>query len=383
MREGDSGVAAKSTLLERFLANRSSRTYQAYSVDIEDFARFHRTDAADAVARLLADGPGAGASLVLAYAVDLRLRGRAQSTIARRLATLRALTGTACDLGLVDWRLEVPTEEQIFSAAERRSDDDAHYLFPRHPREIDRLDVQHYALKRVLRANYLAPVGSPRRILDVGSGTGQWGFEACRAFPGALVVGFDLVACKPDQPPGYRCVRANLLEGLPFAGASFDFVHQRHLLAGIPVRAWPAVVAELVRVTRPGGWVELIEGKMWLERTGPATDRLSELGRSIAAGLHLDIADEVFSSLDGYLRRAGLTRVARREVSLPLGEWGGRVGSLNASSMRAAFASLCDVLQARSLLSAEESLVLLQQSQEEYEEYRTLGTVAVAFGRRR
>jgi ubiquinone/menaquinone biosynthesis C-methylase UbiE len=380
MRQTEVGVMHG--LLDRFLSDRSSRTFQAYSVDIEDFARFLSCGAPEAVARLLADGAAAASALVLAYAVDLRLRGRAQSTIARRLATLRALARTGYDLGLVDWLLEVPTEKQIFQAAETRSDGDAHYLFPRHPREIDRLDIQHYALKQALRANYLAPVEAPRRILDVGSGTGQWAFEMCRACPGALVVGFDLVAGKPDTPPGYRGVRGNLLHGLPFTDGSFNFVHQRLLISGVPVRAWPAVVADIVRVTRPGGWVELVEPKMVAERTGPATERLIELGRTIAVGLHLDVADEVFCSLDGYLRDAGLTDVTRREVSLPVGEWGGRVGSLMASNMRAALAGLCELLQARSRLTVQESRALLHRSQEECEQYRTLGNCAIAFGRR-
>lgn len=382
MYEGDGGVAAPSILLGRFLANRSSRTFQAYSVDLEDFARFHRAGAAEAVARLLADGPTAGANQVLAFAVDLRLRGRAQSTIARRLATLRALARTAYDLGQVDWLLEVPTEEQIYRAAETRNDDDAHYLFPRHPREIDRLDIQHYALKQALRTNHLAPVASPRRILDVGSGTGQWGFETCRAFPNALVVGFDLVAGKPEQPPAYRWVRGNLLQGLPFASGSFDFVHQRLLIAGIPLRAWPEVVADLVRVTRPGAWVELVETNMRSERAGPATQRLNTLALEMAAALHLDAAGVVFGALDGYLRDLGLADVTRREISLPIGEWGGRVGSLLASDMRAAYARLCEVLQSQSRLSAEESHELIQRCHEECEQYRTLGMCAIAFGRR-
>ena len=35
---------------------------------------------------------------------------------------------------------------------------DNHYLFPRHPGEIDRLDIQHHALKGTLQANHLREV---------------------------------------------------------------------------------------------------------------------------------------------------------------------------------------------------------------------------------
>jgi hypothetical protein len=73
------------------------------------------------------------------------------------------------------------------------------------------LDVQHYALREAVGANYLAPVEEPSRVLDVGCGTGQWGFEVCQQFPEALIAGFDLVSGKLGWPPRYRLVKGNLL----------------------------------------------------------------------------------------------------------------------------------------------------------------------------
>jgi SAM-dependent methyltransferase len=261
--------------------------------------------------------------------------------------------------------------------------DSEHYLFPRHPSEIDRLDVQHYALREALRGNILAPVENPARVLDVGSGTGQWGFDLAEQFPGALVVGLDLLASKPDRPPGYRCVKGNLLQGLPFGRDRFDLVHQRLLLAGVPLSSWQAVVRELARVARPGGWVELVEPMMMnVHQPGPMTARLVGLAQELAASRGLDPGRVVFDSLDGYLRRAGLTSVARQEISLPMGEWGGRLGALMASDARAAFTRVSELLSARSWISENESHDLVQQAASEWERYRTSWTVAIAFGRK-
>ncbi|HEY7199481.1 MAG TPA: class I SAM-dependent methyltransferase, partial [Candidatus Dormibacteraeota bacterium] len=133
------------------------------------------------------------------------------------------------------------------------------YILPRHPSEIDRLDVQHYSLLEALGVNYLAPIEGPRRVLDVGSGTGQWCFDLAAEHPLALVVGYDLETGKAG-PGNYRFVRGNVLQGLPFAAGVFDFVHQRLMAtSAIPRAAWAAVVAELVRVAGPGAWVELVE----------------------------------------------------------------------------------------------------------------------------
>src|SRR6266516_7313237 len=104
-------------LVERFLASWSGRTRQAYTVDVQDFARFRGKAAAEAVADLLASRQQ-GHRLVLDFAAELRRRGRAWSTVRRRLGTLSSLVGMAGDLGMVAWSLEVPANDEISATAE-------------------------------------------------------------------------------------------------------------------------------------------------------------------------------------------------------------------------------------------------------------------------
>lgn len=56
-----------------------------------------------------------------------------------------------------------------------------------------------------------------------------------------------------------QLVHGDVLAGLPFPDGSFDFVHQRQLCAAIPADCWQRLIDEAVRVTKPGGWVELVE----------------------------------------------------------------------------------------------------------------------------
>ena len=370
-------------LLDRFLTDRSDRTVQAYTNDLDDFARFLRTSRTDAAARLLAGGPGVARRVALEYAMDLRRRGRSANTIDRRLNTLRALIRDANELGVIEWQLQLPSDDDVSAEMERLpANDSEHYLLPRHLAEIDRLDIQHYAMRETLRANHLAPVEQPARILDVGCGTGQWAFEMCAEFNSSLVVGLDLVSGKPDQPPGYRYVRGDVLHGLPFADDRFDFVHQRFLVSGLPLASWSDVVRDLARVTRPGGWVELVEVPWRLERAGPASQRIMDLARLLLASLELDTTDVVYRSLDGYLREAGLTNVERHEVTKPIGRWGGAVGSLMVTNLRAGVTRVCEVLQARGMLSADEPRELIQEALLEWENGQMAYPVAVAFGRK-
>jgi len=256
------------------------------------------------------------------------------------------------------------------------------YVLPRHPAEIDRLDVQHYAMRDALGANYLAPLASPALVLDVGCGTGQWAFELCAQFFGAMVVGLDLEPSKPQRPANYRFVRGNVLSGLPFGDDRFDFVHQRLLQSGVPLVSWPGVVNDLVRVTRPGGWVELVEIENQMKGGGPATTRLLELLLELAGSRGLDRSGVLFRQLDQYLREGGLVEVHRRDVDVPLGEWGGRVGSLMASDLRALYMRLSDVFQARLGVPADESRDLITAMSTELNEHRTVNAFGVAFGRK-
>jgi ubiquinone/menaquinone biosynthesis C-methylase UbiE len=113
-------------------------------------------------------------------------------------------------------------------------------------------------------------------LLDVGTGTGIWTLEMQALFPHARIVGADVSLQSLPQPVPPTCVfvRANVLEGLPFPDGQFTFTHQRLLVAAIPAQAWPGVVRELVRVTRPGGWIELVEASDVFQPAGPATRRL-------------------------------------------------------------------------------------------------------------
>jgi ubiquinone/menaquinone biosynthesis C-methylase UbiE len=258
-------------------------------------------------------------------------------------------------------------------------------MLPKDMGEIDRLDVQHYVLRAILRGNYLAPIRAPRHILDVGCGTGQWAYEMAQEFPQAMVVGLDLEQIRNKSkgpPPNYRFVAANLLEGLPFANNTFDFVHQRLMAAALPLTAWPLIVRDLIRVTAPGGWVELVEGSGEVAPAGPATQEVFNLTSQLAALRGLDSRSVVVQSLERYLRDAGLINVERRFVDAPMGDWGGRIGALLALDFREAFQSMAERIAQRFQLPREAFEGLLQTMQRECNTFKTSYRFAIAYGQK-
>lgn len=195
------------------------------------------------------------------------------------------------------------------------------------------------------RGNYAAPITAPTSILDVGAGTGRWAVEMAQTFPNANVIGVDVKPPAVDErgemathadprPQNYTFILANLLEGLPFADGAFDYTHQRLLFTAIPHHRWPDVVQELVRVTCPGGWVELVDS-IGLANGGPNVERLMIWIRQLSARRNVDLMDG--ARIGDHLRGAPLINQSVRRIDLPTGLHGGRLGKMVATD----FFSVC------------------------------------------
>jgi ubiquinone/menaquinone biosynthesis C-methylase UbiE len=205
---------------------------------------------------------------------------------------------------------------------------DAPYVLPKDLTKINRLDFQHYLLRQASKGNYLAPTNQPNTILDVACGTSIWGKEMAQTFPFATIIGLDLEQIKTtgELPPNYAFVQGNVLEALPFPDDHFEYVHQRLMVAGMPSAQWPGVIRELMRVTKPGGYLELVEAGIEGINLGPQTQAFFQTLSDMSLKRGLDA--RVIPHLGAYLIEAGLGNVQSNVVPIPIGKWGGRLGEL-------------------------------------------------------
>lgn len=261
------------------------------------------------------------------------------------------------------------------------------YLLPKDLGEVNRLDLQHYMLRYALHGNYAAQIASPRAILDVGCGTGRWAREVAAYFPDANVIGTDLVAPPADtvsevgvvelRPANYSFVVSNVLEGLPFPDHSFDYVHMRLLYLALPEHSWPQVMRELVRVTRPGGWVESVEGDL-AQDGGPALATIFGWFSQMSARRGIDLT--VCRRVGELMREAGLRNVTTRDIAIPIGAYGGRLGAMAASNFLAGLDGIRALIVNQGLATAEEYDRAAKTLRETLPQYKCVQPFHIAVG---
>ena len=257
------------------------------------------------------------------------------------------------------------------------------YFLPKDAQEDERLFLQHNALYAALSNHYLAPIPPDiQNALDLGTGTGVWMRDMSTLFPQTHFVGMDSTASSFRYPSTAHLtfLIGDLLKGLPFPDQQFDFVHQRLLIAGIPTVNWPDVLREAVRVTRPGGWVELLEVGTTVKNAGRETTRLLKWMAHLSKERGFDLS--LASHLGDLLTQAGLQAVEVQHIPAPLGAWAGHVGIMLKTDVVRAFEAVKGVYCAQAQIWPEQFDAWVEKAGEEWEQRHASYVFHIAYGKR-
>lgn len=118
-----------------------------------------------------------------------------------------------------------------------------------------------------------------RHILNIACGSGNWIIEAAQRYPHMLLVGID----NQSQVIDYACENAiaagvenrtkfqvmDALRPLDFPADSFDLINLRLGVTFIRTWEWPELLAEIMRIARPGAAIRLTEPEIIHENKGP------------------------------------------------------------------------------------------------------------------
>jgi SAM-dependent methyltransferase len=160
-------------------------------------------------------------------------------------------------------------------------------------------------------------IGEDARIVDAGCGTGEISSRLAELFPRASVVGVDVLEGHLERArarhghlaPRLRFENRSIYQ-LGFPDRSFDLTVCRHVLQAIPHA--DRALAELVRVTRPGGRIHLVAedcGMVHFQRRRLDPDEFWwEAPRRFGAAMGTDMF--VGRNAHGMLRHLGVADVA-------------------------------------------------------------------------
>lgn len=144
------------------------------------------------------------------------------------------------------------------------------YYMPNDDIEQFRLSLLHRTFLEIF-GNKLSTITlqNPQRVVDIGTGIGEWPIAMADKYPGCEVIGTDISAIQPTSVPANCFFEIDDAE-LEWEREldSFDFVHMRDLMGAFS--DWSYIYKQAFKVIKPGGWLEVAD----FDNSGGAMKRL-------------------------------------------------------------------------------------------------------------
>lgn len=127
--------------------------------------------------------------------------------------------------------------------------------------------------------------GKISKVLDVACGPGSWVLDVAYEYPNVQVIGIDIsrnsieYARARARTQGIENNAAfkvmDATKPLDFPDNSFDLINCRFLIGFMALDAWPKLLQECMRVSRPGGFIRLTECDDMGTTNSPAFEKLT------------------------------------------------------------------------------------------------------------
>ncbi|KAG8789153.1 hypothetical protein FRC12_013818 [Ceratobasidium sp. 428] len=114
------------------------------------------------------------------------------------------------------------------------------------------------------------------QALDSDVGSSSWITGLVKEIPGINVQGINIEDnLFPRGLPGnVKLYRMSVLD-IPLSWTNkFDLVHQCGFVLGLRHEEWPVALAQLCRITKPGGYIQLLDGNLSRARNVGPTNRM-------------------------------------------------------------------------------------------------------------
>ncbi|CAG8604264.1 3983_t:CDS:2, partial [Funneliformis mosseae] len=215
---------------------------------------------------------------------------------------------------------------------------------------VENLYLFHFVKRNLYQSSFSSPV--EEKIIQggyAGLEHGYWIYQLNMRIP--IFFGLDFQAIYPQE------------DGLPFPDNIFDFVHQDNMISILQRTQWEFVLSELIRVTKPGGYIEISETIPTFNGFGPIMQKFFNILYSSL--LKQDVDVKVVYDLESMLEsQPNITKVHRDEREIIMGPNSGKIGI----ACQEIFESFCNTKMTIEILSSETGI-----SKEEYK--RMMGDI--------
>ncbi|RIA88298.1 S-adenosyl-L-methionine-dependent methyltransferase [Glomus cerebriforme] len=191
---------------------------------------------------------------------------------------------------------------------------DSIYPLPVDDEECYRSQNQHFLFHHIWEENFSSPVKQilekGGKVLDICCGSGTWLLEMATEYRRTEFVGVDMIPIFPSEikPHNSIFIQYDVLNGLPFKDDEFDLVYIQNSSICFTESQWKEIVIpEMIRVTKPNGWIEFMEVELKIENLPKNFEQLCDAFIEYGKLHNIDL--EIASHLGNILQTHHLGRL--------------------------------------------------------------------------
>ncbi|ORZ25885.1 S-adenosyl-L-methionine-dependent methyltransferase [Absidia repens] len=217
----------------------------------------------------------------------------------------------------------------------------------------------------------------PKTILDIDTGNGIWAFEMAIEYPSSRVIGIGHRSV-PDQtgrPSNLEYIQADVHQPWALDSNSVDLIFQRAMGPTLTTKEWDHIMAENIRVLKPGGYIEWVECDVMHHRPGPIQQAFDQYIEQEWTSKMMDFY--YTTTFDQLIENTGQLDLKNHMTwDIPIGEWheeihGKQLGFINQDLQKASYRNKKPYYTTAWNMTTDDYDTAVQELLLEFEDYKS------------